>query len=93
MRTTIALCLAAAMLGAHAADGPGSEPAGKDNFFKRAAKIIGHDAKTAAHEAGHAAKETGKAIGHGTSKAVKDIGNAMKDSAEKTKKAAKEAFK
>jgi hypothetical protein len=73
------------------ADEPQSE--GKDNFFKRAGKVIGHDAKTGAKQAGQAFKQLGKDIGHGTSKAVKDIGHGMKDSAEKTGKAAKDAVK
>ena len=65
----------------------------KDNFFKRAAKVIGHDAKSGAKQAGHAFKQLGKDIGHGTSKTVKDVGRAMKDSAEKTGKAAKDTVK
>jgi len=64
-----------------------------DNFFKRAAKVIGHDAKTGAKQAGQAFKQLGKDIGHGTSKAAKDIGHGMKQSAEKTGKQAKEAVK
>jgi hypothetical protein len=69
------------------------QPAEKENGFKHAAKVVGHDAKTAAQQAGHAAKETGKAIAEGTKKTVKDIGHAMQESAEKTKKVAKETFK
>jgi len=65
----------------------------KDNFFKRAAKVIGHDAKSGAKQAGHAFKQLGKDIGHGTSKTVKDVGRAMKDSAEKTGKAANDTVK
>lgn len=32
---------------AHAADAPKSEPAEKENFFKRAGRVFGHDAKAA----------------------------------------------
>jgi non-homologous end joining protein Ku len=93
MRVAIAMLLAGLVLGAEAADAQKPEPADKDNFFKRAAKVIGHDAKTGAKEAAQSAKQTGKAIGHGTAKTVTDIGHAMKESAEKTKKAAKDTFK
>ena len=44
---------------------------GEENFFKRAAKVIGHDAKTGAKQAGQAFKQLGKDIGHGSSKAAK----------------------
>jgi hypothetical protein len=72
----------------------GAEPSqGEENFFKRAAKVIGHDAKTGAKQAGNAFKQLGKDIGHGSSKAVKDIGHGMKQSAERTGKQAKETFK
>jgi len=68
-------------------------PAERENSFKHAAKVVGHDATTAAHQAAHAAKETGKAIGEGTKKTVNEIGHAMQESAAKTKKVAKETFK
>ena len=68
-------------------------PPGEENFFKRAAKVIGNDAKTGAKQAGKAFKQLGKDIGHGTSKAVKDVGHGMKESAERTGKQAKETFK
>jgi hypothetical protein len=87
-----ALVIAGLALPAWAAD-EAKPPAEKENGFKHAAKVVGHDAKTAAQQAGHAAKETGKAIGEGTKKTVKDIGHAMHESAEKTKKVAKETFK
>ena len=93
MRMVIAMFVAALALTAQAANEQKSEPAEKDNFFKRAAKVIGHDAKTGARQAGQSFKQTGKAIGHGTAKAVTDIGHAMKESAEKTKKAAHETVK
>ena len=93
MRMMIALFAAGLTLSALAADEQKSEPADKDNFFKRAAKVIGHDAKTGAKEAAQSFKQTGKAIGHGTAKAVTDIGHAMKESAERTKKAAQETVK
>jgi hypothetical protein len=84
---TVCLCTRAAYCADHAQSEDG------DNFFKRAAKVIGHDAKTGAKQAGQAFKELGKDIGHGTSKAVKDIGHGMKQSAAKTGKQAKEAVK
>jgi len=93
MKQMIAILIAGLALAAQAADDQKSGSTEKDNFFKRAAKVIGHDAKTGVHEAGRDLKKTGKDIGHGTSKAVKDIGHAMKESAEKTGKAAKETFK
>jgi hypothetical protein len=93
MRMMIALFAAGLTLSALAADAQKSEPADKDNFFKRAVKVIGHDAKTGAKEAAQSFKQTGKAIGHGTAKAVTDIGHAMKESAERTKKAAQETVK
>jgi hypothetical protein len=93
MRVAIAMLVAGLVLSAQAADEQKSEPADKDNFFKRAAKVIGHDAKTGAKEAAQSVKQTGTAIGHGTAKAVTDIGHAMKESAEKTKKAAEDTFK
>jgi hypothetical protein len=68
-------------------------PQGEENFFKRAAKVIGNDAKTGVNQAGKAFKQLGKDIGHGTSKAVKDVGHGMKESAERTGKQAKETFK
>jgi hypothetical protein len=77
--------------GGYCADGAPSQD--KDNFAKRAAKVIGHDAKTGAKQAGQAFKDLGKDIGHGTSKAVKDIGHGMKQSAERTGKQAKDAAK
>jgi hypothetical protein len=93
MRVAIAILLAGLVLAAQAAAEQKSEPADKDNFFKRAARVIGHDAKTGAKQAGQSAKQTGQAIGHGTAKAVTDIGHAMKESAERTKKAAQDTFK
>jgi hypothetical protein len=89
MISVAAVCLCTP--GAYCAEQGQSED--KDNFFKRAAKVIGHDAKTGAKQAGHAFKQLGKDIGHGTSKAVKDIGHGMKQSAEKTGKQAKKAVK
>jgi hypothetical protein len=83
-----ALVIASLALPASAAD-EAKPPAEKENGFK----VVGHDAKTAAHQAAHAAKETGKAIGEGTKKTVKEIGHAMQESAARTKKEAKETFK
>ena len=89
----IALCIGGLTLAAYAAEEKKSEAGTQDNFFKRAAKVIGHDAKTAAHQAGQAFSKTGKDIGHGASKTVKDVGQAMKDSAQKTSKDVKDTFK
>jgi hypothetical protein len=91
-KITAALVIASLALPASAAD-EAKPPAEKENGFKHAAKVVGHDAKTAAHQAAHAAKETGIAIGEGTKKTVKEIGHAMQVSAAKTKKEAKETFK
>ena len=93
MKQMMAILIAGLALAAHAAGDQKSEPAEKDNFFTRAAKVIGHDAKTGMHEAGRDLKKTGEDVGHGASKALKDIGHAMKESAEKTRKAAKETVK
>src|SRR5689334_7150952 len=84
--TVAAWCLFAAP--AHAED-----QKDQDNFFKRAAKVIGRDAKSGAKQAGHAFKELGKDVGHGTKKAAKDIGHGAKDSVERTRKALKDAVK
>jgi hypothetical protein len=93
MRIHFTLLMILTCLLAHAADEPKKEPAEHENVFKRTGKQIGHDAKAATKQAGHAFKEAGKAIGHGTAKAVKDIGHGMKESAAKTKQAAKDATK
>jgi hypothetical protein len=94
MKTILAILIGSLTLAAHAADQKDSPPAAtKDNFFVRAAKVIGHDAKTGAHEAGQDLSQTGKDIGHGTSKAVKEIGEGMKESAKRTAKAAKDTVK
>ena len=90
---TIALCVSSLTLAAYAAEEKKPEAGTQDNFFKRAAKVIGHDAKTAAHQAGQAFSKTGKDIGQGASKTVKDVGQAMKDSAQKTSKDVKDTFK
>lgn len=89
----IALCIGGLTLPAFAAEEKKAEPATQDNFFKRAAKVIGHDAKTAAQQAGQAFSKTGKDIGQGASKTVKDVGHAMKESAQKTSKDVKDTFK
>jgi hypothetical protein len=93
MKRMIPILITTLALAAQAADGQKAESTENDNFFKRAAKVIGHDAKTGVHEAGRDLKKTGKDIAHGTGKAVKDIGHAMKESADKTGKAAKETLK
>jgi hypothetical protein len=97
MKPTVALFIASLALSAHAAEQKKPEtapaPATKDNFFERAAKTIGKDAKGAAHQAGQAYGKAAKDIGHGASKTVKDVGHAMKESADKTGKAVKETVK
>ena len=97
MKQTIAILITGLVLAAHAADQKkpetASAPATKDNFFERAAKAIGKDAKGAAHQAGKAYSKAGKDIGHGASKTVKDVGHAMKESAQKTGKEIKETVK
>jgi len=97
MKPTVALLVASLALAAHAAEQKKPEnapaPATKDNFFERAAKTIGKDAKGAAHQAGQAYSKAGKDIAHGTSKTVKDVGHAMKESADKTGKQIKDTGK
>jgi hypothetical protein len=68
-------------------------PEGKDNFFKRAATVFAHDAKTGGKQAGKAFKQLGQDIGHGSKKAAKDIGQGVKESAQRTGKAIREAGK
>ena len=95
MKQIIAILIAGLALTAHAADEkkPEPAPASKDNFFERAAKAIGKDAKGAAHQAGKAYSKAGKDIGHGASKTVKDVGHAMKESVDKTGKQIKDTGK
>jgi hypothetical protein len=99
MKQTIAILITGLALTAHAADQKKPEaasaraPATKDNFFERAAKAIGKDAKGAAHQAGQAYGKAGKDIGHGASKTVKDVGHAMKESVDKTGKQIKDTRK
>jgi NAD+--asparagine ADP-ribosyltransferase len=75
VQRTICFLVAALALTARAADEPKPEPAKGDNFFERAAKVIGRDAKSVAH----AAKQAGKDIGHAAGKAGRDIGHAATD--------------
>jgi hypothetical protein len=95
MKQIIAILMASLALPVHAADEkkPEPTPATKDNFFERAARAIGKDAKGAVHQAGQAYGKAGKDIAHGTSKTVKDIGHAMKESAQKSGKEVKETVK
>ena len=88
-RTLIAAVVAGCLwaLTVDAADQAHTED--QDNFFKRTGKQIGHDAKIGAQEAAQAFKKLGQDIAHGTSQAVKDIGHGMKESAERTARAAK----
>ena len=93
MKQTIAIVITSLALAAQAAGDKKPEPPEKDNFFERAAKQIGKDAKGAVHQAGQAYGKAGKDIGHGASKTVKDVGHAMKESADRTGKAVKETVK
>ncbi len=96
MKHTIAILIVSLSLAAQGAEQNKPEPpaqASKDNFFERAAKAIGKDAKGAFHQAGQAYGKAGKDIGHGATKTVKDIGHAMKESAQKTGKEIKETVK
>jgi gas vesicle protein len=95
MKQIIAILITGLALAAHAADDkkPEPAPASKDNFFERAAKTIGKDAKGAVHQAGQAYSKAGKDIGHGASKTVKDVGHAMKESIDKTGKQIKDTRK
>jgi hypothetical protein len=74
IQRSIVVLVAALALAVHAADEPKVKPAKEDNFFDRAAKVIGQDAKTVAR----AAKQAGKDIGHAASKAAKEVASAFK---------------
>ena len=93
MKPILAIFIGSLALAAHAAEQKDPEPSTGDNFFVRAAKVIGHDAKTGAQEAGHDLKEAGKDIGQGTVKAIKEIGQGVIESAKRTGEAAKETLK
>jgi gas vesicle protein len=95
MKQIFAILITGLALAVHAADEkkPNPAPPSKDNFFERAAKMIGKDAKGAAHQAGQAYSKAGKDIAHGTSKTVKDVGHAMKESIDKTGKQIKDTGK
>ena len=92
MKAILAITLASLALAANAADQKDPEPT-QDNFFVRAAKVIGHDASTGAQEAGHDLAKAGKDAGQGTVKVIKEIGQGMKESAKRTGDAAKELVK
>ncbi len=93
MKQTIAILIASLALAAQAAEEKQPASTDKDNFFERAAKAIGKDAKGAVHQAGQSYSKAGKEIGHAASKTVKDVGHAMKESADRTGKAVKETVK
>lgn len=95
MRTLLLiLCLALAPA-ATAADAKSStKPAAeKENFFKRAGKAIGRDAKAGWQQAKQGYSKSAKDLGRGTANATKRVGGEIKDSAKRTGKAAKEEFK
>jgi hypothetical protein len=85
----VCLALAPAALAAEAA----KAPAGKENFFKRAGKAIGRDAKAGWQQAKQGYSKSAKDLGRGTASATKRVGGEIKDSAKRTGKAAKEEFK
>jgi hypothetical protein len=66
-----------------------SPPQAQDNFFKRAGKAIGHDAKAGWQQAKAGYKKSAKDIGHGTANAARRVGHEMKDSAKRTGAAVK----
>lgn len=89
MRWIVLVVLAAFAFGVAASE----ESAPKENWFKRAGKAIGKDAKEGWREAKEGYKKGGKQIGHDTANATKRVGHEMKDSAKRTRKAAKKEFK
>jgi hypothetical protein len=89
MRMVFAITALIAALSTSAAEQPAPE---QDNFFKRAGKQIGKDAKAGTKQAGKAYSDAGKSIGKGTSKAAKDIGKSMKESSARSAKAFKYTF-
>ena len=91
MKSIVCAALAALALNALAADAR-PEPE-QDNWFKRAGKAIGSDAKAGWQKAKNGYAKSGKQIGHDTANATKRVGREIKDSAKKTGKAAKEEFK
>ena len=90
MRSILMAALAALALNAFAADAK-PEPE-KENWFKRAGKAIGSDAKAGWQQAKKGYSKGGKQIGHDTANATKRVGKEMKESAKRTGKAAKEEF-
>jgi hypothetical protein len=95
MRTLVLiLCvvLAPAALAAEA-NSSTNAPAGKENFFKRAGKAIGRDAKAGWQQAKQGYSKSAKDLGRGTASAAKRVGGEIKQSAKRTGKAAKEEFK
>jgi hypothetical protein len=64
----------------------------KENFFKRAGKAIGRDAKAGWQQAKQGYAKGAKDIGHGTANAAKRVGREMKESAGRTKNEVKKTF-
>jgi hypothetical protein len=94
-RPALILCLAlvAALTESAMATEPGpSQPPPHENFFKRAGKAIGHDAKAGWQQAKAGYKKGAKDIGHGTANATRRVGREMKDSARRTGAAVKQEF-
>jgi hypothetical protein len=90
MRSILFAALAALTLNVFAADTkPGPE---QENWFKRAGKAIGKDAKGGWEQAKKGYAKGGKQIGRDTANATKRVGKEMKESAKRTGKAAKEEF-
>jgi hypothetical protein len=67
-------------------------PAQKENFFKRAGKQIGKDAKAGWKQAKKQYPESAKAGVRDGGRAAKRVGKEMQQSSKKTAKAAKETF-
>lgn len=76
-----------------AAEAQPSEPPAKENFFKRAGKTMGHDAKAGWAQAKSSYKKAGKDFGQRTASAAKRVGREMKESAKRSGEAFKQEFK
>jgi hypothetical protein len=90
MRSILFAALTALALNALAADAK-PEP-DKENWFERAGKAIGSDAKAGWQKAKKGYAKGGKQIGHDTANATKRVGKEMKESGKRTGQAAKEEF-
>lgn len=91
MRSILLAVLTAFALNTLAADTP-QEPE-KENWFKRAGKTVASDAKAGWQKAKKGYSKGGRQIGHDTATAAKRVGQEMKESTERTGKAAKKEFR